>query len=222
MTDSIHNILQLGGSGGSDHGDTTAALPGQTGEWGTATSGFYDGGRWLLYDPVENAGKIGTALNNTVRQGMVTAILRKDLHYVFIDTGRQEEDCNTVGSVWMPQYEGCVSLWKEAMDGERSPLGYGAGNGMTEDKYNAMTGELGGYHDLEVAYTNAIECAMAYGESNHPVSGDPSSYAFDGSYPECYFNYPVFKGWAYWKGVYQCWEMHKAGDVKIDTVPWKD
>jgi hypothetical protein len=222
LTSSIKKMLKLGTDGGTEDGATSAELPGRTGSWGTATSGFYDGGRWLLNDAVSDANAIGDNLDKIVKQAMATTILRKDRHFVFIDTGRGEDDCNTAGSVWMPEHEGCAQLWK-VMDlggDTRDPLGYGMANGGSEDLFNAITGDTGGHQDLATTYENAIQCALAYNEAFHHVSADPTTYAFDGSYPECYFNYPVFKGWAFWKGIYQSWEMHGAGNVKIDTVPW--
>jgi hypothetical protein len=196
---------------------TVDELPNLTGSWGTHVSGFMNDGRWLLGDVNEALTPLKNAMTNTIRQGLVKSIQKPQQFFVFINTGKSEADCpDRVGGIYMSQYGGCVDFWYNM--GRWSSNKFYA-NAAADEKMNDLKGEVGGSVNLEAMYTNAIECAIKYGTSDQSV-GDSSAWPSDGSYPDCFFNYPVFKGWGSWKGGVGKWMLQAADNGPLSTITW--
>jgi hypothetical protein len=160
------------------------------------------------------------AMYNNIRQAMTVQLMKASNWFVYIKSGTGEGDCEVdVGSLWLPDY-GCVDFWRREGDVSPGPVRPGEfpANGGGDDMLNDFMGELGGNADLATVYTNAIECAKAYGDSSASVPENVGDLPTDGSFPECFFNYPVFYGWGEWHGAYKQWWMRPETVNPLSTM----
>ncbi|KAI0176111.1 hypothetical protein GGR52DRAFT_346224 [Hypoxylon sp. FL1284] len=176
------NLAMTGKDGKS--GKKSSDLPNMSGPYSSNIAKYFDGGKFLMGNIEEETQPMLDNMGKYLKQGSVMAILRAQEYFIFVDEKwGDQKSCEEKGTrKWVDN--SCAELW-QLDHGEPNVMGKGSKDDYVKDMQDSKYGSF----DMAKVYSGSIACARS-GQSGVDQNKLPT----DGSLPQCFYNFAVFKG----------------------------
>ncbi|CAM1506043.1 Fc.00g056840.m01.CDS01 [Cosmosporella sp. VM-42] len=166
----------------------------------TSIAKFFREGRWLI-DNDKLASDMTHWEGNfqdISRQAIITALLRDQRWFVFIDEElntealcSRTEGSNNDGRRWIDGWCYDIFVWKYVNQPLYS-LDANSADSWADEKFQAMQKSENGGVEMADIYKNAVDCALKYPDGDG--AANVANLDIAGRYPVCFFSFPVVRG----------------------------